>query len=207
MPKGGPNDCTIGPPASIVLSVQQNGAAGQDFPVIVNGVHPRIINACDTIFGTIGGICDPYITHADGTLVGFGCANAVRPGETITIYAVGLGSTSPTVKTGEAAPSSPPATVNAPYPLMVSFQLNVPPASPAPPNVWSPAPQWFYADYVGLVPGYVGLYQINFSAPKNLPSNLFFSGYGPNMRISMGAGSTIGPADGVTFADVCVKPQ
>ena len=203
-----PNECTITYPPRIVLTVEQGGNPGQDFPIIVNGVNgvnPHIINACDTIFG-IGGICNPFVTHADGSLIGSGCAN---PGETIVIYAVGLGgATNVRVKTGEAAPSSPPARYVGDYFLTVSFRLNQPPSSPARPVAWVPMPQWFYAEYVGLVPGYVGLYQINFKVPAVLPPNLLSYGYGPNMRIAIGAGSTpTSPADGVTFVDVCVQAQ
>jgi uncharacterized protein (TIGR03437 family) len=131
----------------------------------------------------------------------------VKPGEAIVIYAVGLGgATNRFVKTGEPAPSSPPGIVSTRFPLLVSFRVNVPPASPAPPAVWSQVPQWFYADYVGLVPDYVGLYQINFKVPADLPPDLFFSGYGPNVRIAIGAGSSANaPVDGITFADVCVQ--
>jgi hypothetical protein len=190
------------------VTVEQNGIAGQEFPVVMGGGNARIINACDTIFGSIGGICDPFVAHADGSLIGSGCANPVKPGEAIVIYAVGLGGPANRfVKTGEAAPSSPAATVSTNFPVLVSFRLNVPPASPGPPAVWSPVPKWFYAEYVGLVPGYVGLYQINFTVPTDLPSDLLFSGYGPNMRVSIGAGSAIGRSDGTTFADICVQPK
>ena len=201
-----PYECTtlaeLGSPPGIVLTVEQDGSPGKDFPIIVTGVKPHILNACDTIFGTIGGICNPFITHADGSLIGSGCA---YPGETIVIYAVGLGGINVRVKTGEVAPSSPPARYVGDYFLTVSFRVNEAPSSPAPPVAWVPVTQWFYPEYVGLVPGYVGLYQINFKVPAALPPNVLY-GYGANMRIAIGAGSTpTSPADGLTFVDVCVQ--
>jgi uncharacterized protein (TIGR03437 family) len=205
-----PDECTtqaeLESPPGIVLTVEQGGTPGKDFPIIVNGVNgvkPHILNACDTVFGTIGGICNSFITHADGSLIGSGCAN---PGETIVIYAVGLGGdTTIRLKTGEVAPSSPPARYVGDYFLTVSFRVNGPPSSPGPPVTWVPVPQWFYAEYVGLVPGFVGLYQINFKVPVALPPNVLY-GYGANMRIAIGAGSTpTSPADGDTFVDVCVQ--
>ena len=59
---------SIGPPSVIVLSVEQNGIAGQDFPVVLTSQQPRILNSCDTIFG-IGGICGSFVTHSDGSIV------------------------------------------------------------------------------------------------------------------------------------------
>lgn len=103
----------------IVLNVEVNGSPGQNFPVFVSGANPHILNSCDTIFGTLGGICDSFVTHADGTLISSGCGNPARPGETIVIYAVGLGATGPGF-----------------FPMTVSFRLNQPAGSPAPPVLW-----------------------------------------------------------------------
>jgi hypothetical protein len=199
-----PNECTQGT-AVIVLNVEQNGVAGQGFPVIVAGQNPHIISACDSIFGGVGGSCTPYVTHADGSLVGVDCNNPIRPGETLVLYMVGIGPTNPSVKTGEAAPSSPPAKVVLSLPLILSFRVNLPPASPAPPVVWSPVGGWVNPDYVGLVPGYAGLYQVNVKVPNPSSSNLNSAGY-TSMRIAIGAG-LFGPADGTTYADVCVQVQ
>lgn len=200
-----PNECTIGPAPVIVLTVMQDGAAGQDFPVVLVSQKPRIITGCDTIFGTVGGICASFVTRADGSLIGFGCVNAAKPGETIVIYAVGLGPTNPLVKTGDPAPSLAPAKAILEPSLILSFRVNLPPASPAPPVVWSPVGAWFKPEFVGLVPGYVGLYQINVKVPAPPSPNLISDGYA-TMRIAIGAGS-FGPADGSTFADVCVQAQ
>ena len=138
------------------------------------------------------------MTHGDGTLVS--CGNPAKPAETIVVYAVGIGPTNPVVKTGEA-PALPAPKALLDLPLIVSFRLNLPPASPAPPVLWSPLPQWIYPEYVGLVPSYVGLYQINIKVPVQLPPNVDLDGYS-TMRVAIGAD----PADGGAFTDICVKP-
>jgi uncharacterized protein (TIGR03437 family) len=175
-----PNDCRIGPPPVIVLNVEQGGIKGQDFPVIVGGQKPRILTSCDTIFGTIGGICNPYITHANGSLIGSGCGSAAKPGEVIVVYAAAVS-----------------------VPLVISYRLNLPPASPAPPVLLSPLQAWVNPEYVGAVAGSSGLYQINFKVPPIPSQDVVTNGFA-TMRIAIGAGS-FGPSDGSTFADVCVQ--
>src|ERR1043166_4649395 len=199
-----PNDCASHPPPLIVFTVEQSGVAGDEFPVFVTAGDPHILNTCDTIFGTIGGPgCYPVVARADGNLVGPICVNPAKPGESIVIYAVGLGGRRVPVMTAQPASSSPTAT-HPTIPLLLSFRLTEPPGSPAPPAVWSPMPQWVYADYIGLVPGYVGLYQINFTVPATLPPNLMDST--PNMRIQIGSDGLEPPSSG-TFVDICVRPQ
>ncbi len=210
---GFPNPC-FNPNGNILLTVVVGGNAGQSFPVTVEGSQPHIVNACDTIFGQIGGICYSLVTHADGTFVGdAGYPNGrdARPGETITFYAVGLGATNPIVPTGQASVASAPATIpgNA-LPLVISYQLNLPAASPAPPVVWAPIGRWIYPAYVGLVPGYVGLYQVNVTLPEELaqaqatPSS--DGGCPLTTRIAIGAGGDFGAADGGSYVDLCVQP-
>jgi uncharacterized protein (TIGR03437 family) len=117
--------------------------------------NPRVhvLTIDDTLVGnancTLSGPCghDPYITHPDGSLVSF--SNPAHAGETIVVYAVGLGKTTPTIRTGTAA--------------AVPVEVAGPTA-----NLWfvvDGVPQGgrglLYPVYAGLVAGYVGLYQIN----------------------------------------------
>jgi len=201
---------------TILLALEVDGNAGPSFQMAITDRQPHIVNACDTIVDT--GICSTLVQHADGTFVGdAGYPNGkfARPGETITFYAVGLGATVPPVPTGQASPVSPLATIggNA-LPLIVSYVLSLPPASPAPPIVWMPVGRWIYPSYIGLVPGYVGLYQVNVTLPAELAQAQ--ASATPEceqltVRIAIGAGSglgreDIGPMDGATHVDVCVRP-
>jgi uncharacterized protein (TIGR03437 family) len=79
--------------------------------------------------------------------------NPVHYGDSITIWATGLGRTNPPIDTGMAAPADPlPAAVIAPTVLLGGMALRV--------------------DYAGLVPGAVGLYQINATVPIGVPQGL-----------------------------------
>lgn len=165
------------------------------------------------VFGTKGGgDCYSLVTRADGTFVGrAGYSNGPRakPEETITFYAVGPGSTNPIVGTGQASPASPPAIiVPTSVGLLAGYVLTLPASSPGPPVVWAPAPGWIDPSYRGLVPGYVGPYQINVQLPAELAQARPQPGSGVCTlvtRIAIGGG-LFGPGDGVSFVDVYVQP-
>jgi uncharacterized protein (TIGR03437 family) len=92
------------------------------------------------------------ITRADnGELVT--PTNPVHPNDTIVIWATGLGRTSPAIDSGMPAPSDPlPTAVITPSVSLGGTGLNV--------------------TYAGLVPGSVGLYQINATVPGKVPTGL-----------------------------------
>lgn len=79
--------------------------------------------------------------------------NPIHTDDTVIIYLTGLGATSPTVDDGMPAPSAPLATATVvPQVTLGGKSLNV---------YWA-----------GLVPGYVGLYQINATVPFGVPQGL-----------------------------------
>jgi uncharacterized protein (TIGR03437 family) len=76
--------------------------------------------------------------------------NPVHPGDSIVIYATGLGRTDPAVDAGLPAPADPlPSAIIAPQVTLGGAALNV--------------------TYAGLAPGQVGVYQINASVPIGVP--------------------------------------
>ncbi len=80
-------------------------------------------------------------------------SNPIHPGDVITIYATGLGRTSPAVDSGQPAPSDPlPAAIITPQVTLGGSSLNV--------------------AYAGLTPGYVGVYQINASVPPRVSEGM-----------------------------------
>jgi uncharacterized protein (TIGR03437 family) len=114
-----------------------------------------ILPAAPSIFrtgtaGTESGLAT--ITRADnGELIT--PTNPVHLGDSITIWATGLGRTSPPIDSGMPAPSDPlPSAVIAPTVALGGTQLSV--------------------TYAGLVPGSVGLYQINAVVPRTVPLGL-----------------------------------
>ena len=92
------------------------------------------------------------VTRADnGELVT--PTNPVHPGDSIVIWATGLGRTSPAIDAGMAAPSDPLAdAVIQPSVMLGGVALDI--------------------QYAGLVPGSVGLYQINAAVPRSAPLGL-----------------------------------
>jgi uncharacterized protein (TIGR03437 family) len=114
-----------------------------------------ILPAAPAVFRT--GIAGPEtglatITRADnGELIT--PTNPVHPGDSIVIWATGLGHTAPAIDSGMPAPSDPLAfAVIQPTVMLGGVGLNI--------------------QYAGLVPGSVGLYQINAAVPASVPQGL-----------------------------------
>jgi uncharacterized protein (TIGR03437 family) len=92
--------------------------------------------------------------------------NPIHPNDSIVIYATGLGVTAPPVPTGQAAPTGTLASAIAPPTVTLGgVAMNI--------------------SYAGLVPGEVGVYQINAVAPLGVPQGLTIP-----LVINQGAGST-----------------
>ena len=139
---------------------------------VVNGVPGNIISAqVDSIVpglfplkslpaapdGTPYGI---VVNASDGKLalpsdVGLP-AHPARPGDLITIYALGLGPVSPPVATGSAAPASEPLARTSNSVQVYFGGSSVTPTSATP-------------SYAGLAPNLVGLYQVNVTIPPGAP--------------------------------------
>ncbi|MDE3166009.1 MAG: SBBP repeat-containing protein [Acidobacteriota bacterium] len=101
------------------------------------------------IFLTSGG--QPVVTHADYTLVT--PSNPARAGETIIIFASGLGPVKPPVSTGAAAPLSPLSMTLASHPVTIGGQDAA-------------------VTFEGLAPGFAGLYQVNVLVPTVAPGQM-----------------------------------
>ena len=193
-----PNECTLGAHPPVVVQVQANGMAGQGFNLYLTGAAPHFLNSCDSIYGRASVLCNQLITHADGSLVGaYGWpgVSPAKPGETVSIYAVGLGPT-PNSKTGQA--------VSAPDPLDLDVYFT-PAILIGSTLQFSPS---IKADWAGLIPGFVGLYQINVKLPP-LPNGITPCGIseGGNVRLFFGFSSGQVQQDTVNtvpFTDVCM---
>jgi len=131
------------------------------FNLLENNIH--ILRNCDALLAERGADCSlSLVYHLNGTQVT--AENPAKPDEHLVIYAVGLGRPDNPVRTGVAADGLNPVSK---LRLDFVFGGNVRPrdirrlndAATIKPN------------YAGLVPGLVGLYQINFQVPS-LPSQL-----------------------------------
>jgi uncharacterized protein (TIGR03437 family) len=129
----------------------------------------------------------PIVTHADGSMV-----SAIDPadvGETLIMWATGLGWMLPLPRTGEATPNPAPTE---PVGIRFDYVGNASPSLPLYQNATVPG---------FLTPGSVGLYQVNFVVPP-LPAGYLIPCVGPfisNLTVSIGQKTSF---DG---AGICVR--
>jgi uncharacterized protein (TIGR03437 family) len=145
---------TMPPYTSVTIS--ENGTASQTFSVAVADDSIHILTTC-------GPNLLPCVTHSDGSLVTRDSPPVA--GETIVIYAVGLGTTTPTVPTGQLSPS--PAARVTDSSVDLDFTANAAPTRPGYPR---PAAALQPPAFAGLTPGQVGLYQVNVQLPASFPA-------------------------------------
>jgi uncharacterized protein (TIGR03437 family) len=126
-----------------LVQVTRDGQPGNVISVRITDRNPRIL----TFLGNYGIAVRPDGSFPIPT-------SPARQGETIVIYAIGFGQTSPNAGTGEGATADPLQWIR-PLPV-VYFGGGLLPI-PAVPG------------FVGLTPGFVGLYQINVTIPGNSP--------------------------------------
>ena len=167
----------VGPQTVTYISVFVDGNNILTYYVALDPVKVHILTSCDTVGGsrpTQLSACNPLITHADGTLVGpFSGPNPVlaKPGETLILYAWGLGITQPAVPLGTVSPTSPAVAVHH-FTIILDYDCGI---------IQTAAPI-----FVGLTPGQVGLYQVNFKVPQPVACTTF-----PNTPDGVGSGGNL----------------
>jgi uncharacterized protein (TIGR03437 family) len=190
---------------SIVVS--ENGVAGENirFRTAANSVH--ILRNCDThLVRSDTLLCGiSVVAHADGSLVTQ--TNPARPGEEVTIQAVGLGVTEPRQRAGETTQNFVPLA----RPLLADFDFtpNAPPKDVRGLSLDNALP----TTAAGLAPGTIGIYQVKVRIPAVMPRPTVpcSDHVKSNLTISIGVPPTtfptlldIGSYDG---AGVCVETQ
>jgi len=122
---------------AIVQVQRDDGAISNKASVDVAARAPRLLVAVN-LDGSINSASSP--AHA---------------GDVLTIYAIGLGATSPAVATGAPAPSAEPLARVTPTPVVLFGSAL---------GKILTTPQ-----FAGLTPGFAGLYQVNVSVPADSP--------------------------------------
>ena len=107
------------------------------------------------ITDTAPAIFDGAITHTNFTLVT--ASSPAQPGETIIIYMTGLGAVNGSVPQGQPTPSSPL--------LQTLAAITV--------DIGDTNPITVKADFAGLSPGFVDLYQVAVTIPSNLTTKIY----------------------------------
>ena len=191
------------PVGSAQLVFAENGAiaAKIDLISLVDEIH--LVRTCDVLYTNRELTCRPVVTHPDGTLVSG--ENPAHQGEEVVLYTFGLGAAAGAA-TGQA-PTKPLPTARS---FTVSFDARQNALASRPQiesnlagNDGTPT-----AIFVGLTPGYVGLYQVNVIVPslplEALPcypvSILNGVQIESNLTINIGGSASF---DGV---GVCVQP-
>jgi uncharacterized protein (TIGR03437 family) len=123
------------------VQVQRDGLAGNIISVQVVDRAPRIL----------------VITNPDGSVPS--SAHPAKVGDTLVIWAIGLGATNPAVGTNVPAPGAEPLArlITMPSVEFGNGFLGSVSVTPA---------------YAGLSPGSVGLYQVNAAIPQGVSSGL-----------------------------------
>ena len=101
----------------------------------------------------------PIVATAQGALTAIP-SSPVHRGDTVVVYALGMGQTVPPVTSGQAAPTAPLAVTSPTAQICLGGQ-NGP---------FAPPPTCTTALFSGLTPGFVGLYQINVTIPPTAPT-------------------------------------
>ena len=141
------------PTGTALIQVQTDGQSSNAVSVPVVDRAPRLLLIG---VGTYGAIVnqDGSIPMPAGSFPGVN-THPASVGDTLTIYAIGLGATSPAGATGQPAPSSEPLARLTETPT-INFGGGIGGTLVTP----------FFA---GLTPTYAGLYQLNVTIPDNVP--------------------------------------
>lgn len=144
------------PAGSAEVRVERDGQRGNAVSVEVAPRAPRLLRLNVGDYGIIvnqdGTFPIPAAAASGAGLSG----HPAQPGDALTIYAIGLGRTSPAVATGAAAPPLEPLARVDPT-AVVTFN-----------GGFSGTPTMTTPFFAGLTPGFVGLYQINVVIPADV---------------------------------------
>ena len=181
-------------------TVSESGVTSKSFTLtpVSNVVH--VITTCDSILGTAppaGQGCTPIVTHADGSAVS--ASSPAAGGETVVIYATGLGVTNPPVQSGVATPLPAPrpndSNLSVGFDWAYDVGPSIPNALPSVGGLHPPSPSGW------LTPGLVGLYVLNITIPSPSAGLLpCLENIHSNLTISIVGSSNL---DG---APICVQP-
>jgi uncharacterized protein (TIGR03437 family) len=111
----------------------------------------RVVDRAPYFLGTAG------MTVAHGDFSGLVTAQSpAKPGEVVTVWAVGLGAVTPEMRTGIPTPAYPEFRLAKPFECRVGY----PPAGPP-----------LEVPFAGLAPGMIGVYQVNGRMPDAAPAS------------------------------------
>jgi uncharacterized protein (TIGR03437 family) len=143
------------PTGDAVVRVDRDGQRGNSVSVQILSTVPVLLRLGIADYGIVV-LNDAVLTFPIPVTPGISSRPAKAGIDTVTIYALGLGQTTPPVTAGVAAPLDPLAQIPN---VTVIFGEGVIPGTGAKTT----------PSFAGLTPGLVGLYQINVLVPSNSP--------------------------------------
>jgi uncharacterized protein (TIGR03437 family) len=155
-----PNEVAAG---TTTVQVVRGGQTGNRISATVAGLTAGLFRLNPVFLGEYGAILNASqgnnfpIPRDLAASLGINGAPA-RPGDVITIYATGLGAVAPAVPTGQVAPSQEPLARSVELPTVNFFGRFLLPRRQVP-------------SFVGMAPGFVGLFQINVAVPDDAPTD------------------------------------
>lgn len=151
---------TISPGTALIQVQRDDGAVSNLASVQVVPLAPKLLLIGVGNFGAIQNATDGSFPLPTGAIPGLN-THPAQAGDTLTIYAIGLGPTSPPVTAGQPAPSTEPL-ARLTQPITVAFASTN--GNILEPITASPL-------FAGQSPGYAGLYQINVTIPQGVPTD------------------------------------
>jgi len=158
-----------------IATISVNGAQRGQAALRVEYTSIHILSSCDSVIsnglaGSQAG-CQILITPSPSV------RQIYHPGDWITIWAVGLGATKPAVPTGQASTGIAPVSSN----VSAFLDFNLPQVNGSLPAPTAAQDISSSVGYVGVSPGYVGLYQMNLQLPNAISTTNSNDCAGPNL--------------------------
>lgn len=160
------------PPGTAIVQVIDNNQPGNSVSVTIAERAPKIL--------VFGGGTPIIVNYSDGSIPSETFtllkSHAAHPGDTLIIYAIGLGQTDPEATTGAAATNPPLLEIDPPVTVTLGGGFS-------PTTTITPL-------FTGLAPGFVGLYQINVTLPENVPTGSSSNNYSVPLMMDVQGAST-----------------
>jgi hypothetical protein len=168
-------DISLSPLRRVIYSplaqarIDVDGHSGRPFALQPLPDNAHVLTSCDASWDTSAGKeCQRFVYHADGTVADVNAP--AKPGETVVVYAYGLGTTKAKTVAGVGATSAVPVSdlLGAPR-LVAALQKDFLNASSSSPRVFADSRTLgdvIQIAFNGLMPGGVGVYQVNVTLPQ-----------------------------------------
>jgi uncharacterized protein (TIGR03437 family) len=146
------------PVGTALVQVQRDGVSSNTVSVQVLDRAPRLLVITGGSYGVIVNNTDGSFPLPSGSVPGVE-THPAKVGDTLIMYAIGLGPTRPSVASGQPAPTPPDTLATLTVTPVVNFGGGIGGTLVTP-------------LFAGLSPTFAGLYQVNVTIPSNVPHGI-----------------------------------